>query len=357
MPQVPIMSVSFVGLFVLVGLAGLIFLAVLGLIALLTNPRTRDAAKILLGAGAALFLLVVLLGGLFVGFARTREVQRETARMELKTMEQAQLRAQRQDQIKLPEEPESAADAALPEEPVAEEAASDEPASSKKEGEAAASETPEANPEEAAEDEVPAPKKPDEAGPGKLSVPPLAETGPMAPAWVESKPHKEDSVYYWPIATTPSADGIEAEEEALPEAFDAAVADYIRTKMKLGARAARQVHLGRDYLEKLVGDDTWVEPLDLSVGEYVRLHALVKFDRDANEEIRQQWERQRLVGRLYSAAGLLCVGLLFLAFVYCYLKIDQITHGSRRALLRIAAILVILGLTLAAVGVVSVSVA
>ena len=354
MPQVFAMSVSFIGLFVLVGLAGLIFMAVLGLIALLTNPRTRDAAKILLGAGAAVVLLLLLLGGLFVGYARVPRVvqQREMARMEMKALEQAQLQAQLQDQIELPEEPGPVVE---PEEP--EDAPSDKSASPKEEGEAAASQNPEANPEVAAEDKVPAPKKPDEAEPGELSVPPLAETGPPAPAWVEWKPHKEDSVYYWPVTTTPSADAIEAEEEALPQAFDVAVADYIRTKLKLGARAARQVHLGPDYLEKLVGDDIWVEPLDLSVGEFVRLHALVKFDRDANEEIRQQWEQERLVGRLYSAAGLLCVALLFLAFVYCYLKIDQITHGSQRALLRIAAILVILGLTLAAVGVVSVSVA
>ncbi len=344
MPQEPTMSVSFIGLFVLVGLAGLVFMAVLGLIALLTNPRTRNAAKILLGAGAAVVLLLVLLGGLFVGFYRTRAVQ--TARMELEAVEQAQAQLQRQ--IELGDKPEPAPEVAPPKEPIEIPLDEEAPSSDSEATEEKAEETP--------EEEAPAPKKPDEAGPGKLSVPPLGETGP-APAWVESKPHKEDSVYFWPIATTPRADAIEAEEEALPEAFDAAVADYIRTKLKLGARAARQVHLGRDYLEKLIGDDTWVEPLDLSVGEFVRLHALVKFDRDANEKIRQQWERQRLVGRLYSAAGLLCVVLLFLAFAYCYLKIDQITNGSRRALLRIAAILVILGLTLATVVVVSVSVA
>jgi len=49
MNTVPHMAISFVGLFALAGLAAVVFLAVLGLIALLTNPRTRDVAKILLG--------------------------------------------------------------------------------------------------------------------------------------------------------------------------------------------------------------------------------------------------------------------------------------------------------------------
>ena len=49
--------------------------------------------------------------------------------------------------------------------------------------------------------------------------------------------------------------------------------------------------------------------------------------------------------------------LFFLALVYCYLKIDQVTDGSRRGLLRFAAILVILGLMLVAAGVASVGIA
>ena len=45
---------------VLAGLACFVFLAVLGLIALLTNPKTRDVAKVLFGVLAAVVLLVVL---------------------------------------------------------------------------------------------------------------------------------------------------------------------------------------------------------------------------------------------------------------------------------------------------------
>ena len=49
--------------------------------------------------------------------------------------------------------------------------------------------------------------------------------------------------------------------------------------------------------------------------------------------------------------------LLLLSIVYSYLKIDQVTDGSRRRLLRFAAILVILGLMLVAAGVASVGIA
>ena len=101
----------------------------------------------------------------------------------------------------------------------------------------------------------------------------------------------------------------------------------------------------------MVGDDVWIEPLSLSVGEFVRVHALVKFDRQANQIIQEQWHQHQLNGRLWLAAGLLCVAICVLALVYCYLKIDLITGGSRRGLLRIAAILVILGLMLVAAGV------
>ena len=43
------MAVSFLGLLIVAGMAGVMFLAVLGLMTLLTNPKTRDMAKILLG--------------------------------------------------------------------------------------------------------------------------------------------------------------------------------------------------------------------------------------------------------------------------------------------------------------------
>ncbi len=62
------MSVGFLGLLLL---AGLVFLAVIGLVGVLSHPRVREAAKIVFGGLAAIAMLVVLLGG-FVFLAGNR---------------------------------------------------------------------------------------------------------------------------------------------------------------------------------------------------------------------------------------------------------------------------------------------
>jgi hypothetical protein len=366
------MAVSFVSLFALAGLAAVVFLAVLGLIALLTNPRTRDVAKVLLGGLAALVLLVLLVGGLYFGVSRQRAVaQRDVARARVEQQLARLEQVKRQIELGTADtattdiavtppagaEPASdpAADKAADAAPAEEAADSAEPQPSESSGEGSAAENTDPSTEAAAQEKV-APKKPEPSDSAELSVAPLVDDG--RPAWVGRKPYKEGSVYYWPIATDPSPDTAEAEEVALPKALNIAVADYIRTRLQLGAGAARQVRLGDDYLRnEMVGEDLWIEPLSLSVGEFVRVHALMKFDRQANQIIDQQWQQQRLTGRIGSAAALLCVVLFFLALVYCYLKVDQITGGSRRGLLRIAAILVILGLMLVAAGVASAGIA
>ncbi len=400
------MAVSFLGILVLAGFAGLVFLALLGLIALLTNPRTRDTAKVLLGGLTAMVLLVTFVGGLFLLVARHRsavstqnavvraQIDRELARLDRAKREidlQEAASAPATEVAVTPPMAAMVADAA--EEKPAESPPVEEPADAAKaesaesgdgpttsgEGKAAPKEGAEEKPlmpeepepsaavqaeasqdavassemkvEAEAANETPAePAKPDTPETGELSVPPLADNN--RPTWVDRKPYKEGSVYYWPVATDPSPDSEDAEAAALPKALNVAVADYIKNKLQLGAGAAGQVRLKPDYLRsEMVGDDIWIEPLSLSVGNFVRVHALVKFDRQANQVIHQQWQQQRVTGRLWSAAGLFSAALLFMALVYCYLKIDLVTGGSRRGLLRIAAVLVILGLMLVAVGV------
>ncbi len=415
------MAVSFVGLFVLAGAAGVVFLAVLGLVALMTNPRTRDVAKMLLGGLAALVVMLVVVAGFFFALRveRQESVRREAASARLQQLGE-QFRSKEAESITLaaPEAvPEPLAPAEKPadlaqhdsdavaadaakagteaaeekavvlEKPEPSDSAETEPSKGEA-GEAAGDET-KPDSEKAAEEETVAPKKPDPpssaqvetseqsgdvaadtkaaangatdetavapkkpdgADSAELSVPPLVDDG--RPPWVDRKPYKEGSVYYWPIATDPCPDSTDAEEVALPKALHVAVADYVKDRLQLGSGAAGRVRLAPDYLRNnMVGDDVWIEPLSLSVGEFVRVHALVKFDRQANQIIQEQWHQHQLNGRLWLAAGLLCVAICVLALVYCYLKIDLITGGSRRGLLRIAAILVILGLMLVAAGV------
>ena len=383
------MAVSFVGLFVLAGLAALVFLAVLGLITLLTNPKTRDVAKILLGGLAAIVLLVVLVGGLFMGVTG-RHVQHEMARRDataarLKEIgerlhaEHAGALEEAIESHTVPEEkaPEAASDSAdeaatapvnsdvtappNPRERGITEEAVDVDAIESSEDIDNAPVREEVKPKleaaaEPVEDAEATPEEPEESNVGKLSVAPLPDVN--RPAWVERKPYKEGSVYYWPVAADPRPDADQAEFEALPEALQAAVADYINQKMRLGSLATRQVHLDPTYVrDQLVGEDIWIEPRNSPLGEFFRVHALVKFDREANSIIRETWDQERLQKRIWSAGGILAMVLFFLSLVYCYLKIDQVTDGSRRRLLRFAAILVILGLMLVAAGVASVGIA
>lgn len=382
------MAVSFVGLFVLAGLAALVFLAVLGLITLLTNPRTRDVAKILLGGLAAIVLLAVLVGGLFLGVAR-QHVQHEITRRDATTARLKaigeRMHAEHAGALEAVE-PSAAVEEKAPE--LASESADDTPpASAASDAEAPpnprergitdeavdvdaiessediddVSVAEEVEPKSQAADEpveeaATSPEEPEESNVGELSVAPLPDDN--RPAWVERKPYKEGSVYYWPVAADPRPDADQAELEALPEALQGAVADYISQKLRLGSLATRQVHLDPTYVrDQLVGEDVWVEPRNSPVGEFFRVHALVKFDREANTLIRETWDQERLQGRIWSAGGFLAMVLFFLSLVYCYLKIDQVTDGSRRRLLRFAAILVILGLMLVAAGVASVGIA
>ncbi len=392
------MAVSFIGLIALAGLAAVVFLAVLGLITLLTNPKTRDLAKILLGGLAAVVLLVVLVGVLSLGVARQRVVHvhngpapewvvqdaspatalttapsdSESLNLDASTASIAEAvdPSEKDSSPSGDNEPATDSDVALPPDPrervaIDSTVDADAPSLSESVEEEAVTEEPELvaeepmpeEPEVAAKEAATPPEELEDSNVAELSVAPLPDT-PNRPSWVDLKPYKEGSVYCWPIATDPRPDVLEAEEEALPAALDDAVADYVRNKLKLGSMASRQVHLDSDYLRnELVGEDIFIEPLSLSMGEFVRVHALVKFDREANSIIRERWDKQRLAGRLWSAGGFLAVVLLFLSLIYCYLKIDQVTGGSRRALLRFAAILVILGLMLVAAGVASVGIA
>ena len=263
------MAVSFVGLFALAGLAALVFLAVLGLITLLTNPKTRDVAKILLGGLAALVLLVVLVGGLFLGVSRQHVVaQREIARREVTAARLKALGEQLHKESAAVTEADDAYAAAVEE--TAPEAADDttpataatedttptpaatdvelppDPRDRETEEEAEASDSKSTDREEetvsepvdsildeSLKEEAPesvevtaaTPEEPEESDVGELSVAPLPDHS--RPPWVDRQPYKEGSVYYWPVAADPRPDADRAEFEALPKALNEAVADYI----------------------------------------------------------------------------------------------------------------------------------
>jgi len=342
------MNISVIGLVALVGLAVCVFLVVLGLITVLTNPKTRDAARITLGVLAALVLAVVLVGGLLAVTRAKYVAQRHEVIQAEMQARQAAIEAEHKarqlasgieiDESTDKDEVESAdvteSDAATESEDASPDATSEETDGSS--DEEAAAETP--------------PEEPEAADSTELNVPISVAA---KPEWVGRKPFKQGSAYCWPVVTDPRETADEATDKELPQVLERAVADYIRNKLELGSLAANRVHLDSEFvLTTMVEEgDIWIEPVDTTWGQWSRVHVLVRFDHKANTLLEERWTAVQLTQRLWTAGTLLCGVLFFLSLVYCYLKLDAITSGSKRGLLRFAAIVVILGLAFAVAGV------
>lgn len=352
------MAVSFVGVFVLAGVMGLMFLAVLGLIALLTHPKTREAAKILFGGLAAIAMLVVLLGG-FVFLARHQFVQTATTQRafveaevaKTKAIEAAHRAAFEAERRTASQKVSGSSLETVPAGPLA-----TTPTEKKAEQtKPAAAEAKSGDGKQAAQPvEKESPEEKPAAAPESARAEPSTAGALLKtrPAWVGQQPYKDNTVYCWPVVTDPRPDIEETLADALPEAVRAAVGEYVQTKLDLGSAAARQAGFDPDYaIDRLVGNDLWAETVDTSFGPWVRLHALVKFDHQANQLLQERWAAAQMMRRLWGAGAATCAALFLLAVAYCYLKIDLITGGSRRWLLRFAAILVILFSILATGGV------
>lgn len=168
------------------------------------------------------------------------------------------------------------------------------------------------------------------------------------PAWVDrEEPFKDGSVYKWPLELELAVDRAEAEQKYLAGAVNEAIRRYIPSRLRLESRAADVVHLPHDYIVENVIVDTWAEPVQASTGDFVKLHVLLEFDRETNRLIEERWAQHVAAQRLWTAGGLLGVGLLVLASAFAYLRVDLATEGKYRGRLRIVAAAAILAVALA----------
>jgi len=163
------------------------------------------------------------------------------------------------------------------------------------------------------------------------------------PSWAGAEPFKDGAVYKWPVTLDPRATKSEAEEELLPAAANAVIAEYARKKLKLDITPYQQSSGGWPYLPEeyvrgqMIGGDVWAEPVNVSFGRWIRLHALLKFDRQTNERLRERWKDGETVRRLANVGVLGTCLLLALATAWAYLKADLATAGRYRWRLRLAA--------------------
>jgi hypothetical protein len=171
----------------------------------------------------------------------------------------------------------------------------------------------------------------------------VSEAAADRPSWAGAEPFKDGAVYKWPVTLDPRATKSEAEEELLPAAANAVIAEYARKKLKLDITPYQQSSGGWPYLPEeyvrgqMIGGDVWAEPVNVSFGRWIRLHALLKFDRQTNERLRERWKDGETVRRLANVGVLGTCLLLALATAWAYLKADLATAGRYRWRLRLAA--------------------
>ena len=191
-------------------------------------------------------------------------------------------------------------------------------------------------------------------------------SGDDPPDWVGRDGFRDGSVYMVPLSLDPGPTQKLCEEELLLPAVTKKIKAY--ASEKLGSDAAQHVRLPLEYIRgQMIGDDLWVEPvkvdsfsqLDQKLGreiwgdaanastdDWVRLHALVKFDSDVDRRIEQQWIGALRLQRLQGTAGLVAVVLLALAGLYAYMRFDLATAGAYRNRLRVAALTAIMAVIL-----------
>ena len=182
---------------------------------------------------------------------------------------------------------------------------------------------------------------PSSSDPEPKSDPPAARE---RPSWVGTQPHRVGESYRKCVTVGPYADRPECDAR-LPEALQEELVRYVKTHW--GPKAAGRVRLTPEIREAIVRQD-WEEPIQASFGPMIQLHVLLEFDRHAQNLIQHQWHTAIVAGRLwYSGIGLVAA-LVLLSVVFGYLRIDQATGGSFRGRLRLAAAAAILTLAAAA---------
>ena len=265
-------------------LIGLFFLAMFAVILILALSRSR-AGQWILGIGAGLLGLMVLLFGLY--FVSARAVY------------SPQLRAER-------EPPPPIEISALREIPLGEQAAkAEEPG-------AAEISQPGAAPA----------NFPLEVTAVKPSTAPRRGAG--RPDWMDSPMGRDGDVYRTIATAGPYSTAAECHEK-LPEALQEAVRSY--TERLLGADAGRRVQLPLSYIHERIVRGEWLEQAEFSFGAMYNLHERLEFDASVAKEIEGRY-REAQVARRVSYAGVAAVlALSLIGVAFSYLKLDTLTRG------------------------------
>ncbi len=181
----------------------------------------------------------------------------------------------------------------------------------------------------------------------------VASSSPATPPpWLEAITSEPDSPAEFPARVLEGsyqmvvkAGPYETREEcesSLPTALERGVRQFIARD--LGEEAAGRIRLPLEFIATRVVKDQVTEPVNTSFGPMVQVHALLRFDREVQARIHEEWNRILVNRRLWYAGGALSGVLLLLSVVYGYLKADLATQGAYRGRLRLLSGVLILAL-------------
>ncbi len=189
----------------------------------------------------------------------------------------------------------------------------------------------------------------------------IAVPADTRPGWVDAPRWDPNYDVYQKVVSVGPYLTREECEQALPDEFDRAVADYIAGQW--GPNAALNVSLPAEHVRKRMIYGEWVEtiqnPLDPSMrellgpgsqGPMMRLYMLVQFDRNANELIQEQWRQVVVVDRLWYIGTVVAMLLALLAIAYVLLRVDTTTAGACRGRLAFGAVVAALVVAAGAYG-------
>lgn len=181
----------------------------------------------------------------------------------------------------------------------------------------------------------------DSAGPSTVTM----------PAWVkEPTGLLPNDVYRVRVVSNPKLTRLECDEELGPE-LQQVTYQYIDSYIG-DADAHQRVRFSLPEIRRRMVVATWEEPYQSeteSIAPMIRLHALLEFDKELQDDILSRHRESLVRSRLTYTGTFAGMGLTVLAAFFGYLKLDTLTRGYYTGRLRAATGAVLLAVAAAAV--------
>jgi hypothetical protein len=171
----------------------------------------------------------------------------------------------------------------------------------------------------------------------KLSA--ATRRGAGRPDWMDAPMGRDGDVYRTIATAGPYSTAAECHEK-LPEALQQAVRSY--TERLLGADAGGRVQLPLSYIHERIVRGEWLEQAEFSFGPMYNLHERLEFDAAVAKEIEGRYREAQVARRVSYAGAAAVLALSLIGVAFSYLKLDTLTRGYYTGRLRVAAGAVIL---------------